>query len=145
MFSSSLYPILPEAIFMLSSAHPHSPKLQHLIVTFQGFCSYQSLECSGTSCLGAQQLCTLDSWTSGLQGTRRYRQWYCGPQPFQFLGPTGWGSLILPIWSPRMWWRTGWIESYGPSCLTLPLCLARRQLSGEGPGEAWVGGWELLG
>lgn len=41
-----------------------------------------------------------------------------------------------------MWWRTGWTESSGPSCLTLPLCLAPRQLSGEDPGEGWGGDWE---
>lgn len=64
------------------------------------------------------------------------------PRPFQFLGSTGWDSLTLPVWPPRMWWRTGWTESCGPSCLTLPLCLAPRQLSGEGPGEAWGGDWK---
>lgn len=67
-------------------------------------------------------------------------------------GPRPWASLPGPLSSaslsgPRMLWKTGWTESCGPLCLTLPPHPAPRLPSGEAgdtPGptesEAWVRG-----
>lgn len=79
----------------------------------------------------------LDSWVPKRQGGIGSGAVVHGH--FSSWPPLARGSLTVPVWPPRMWWKTGWTESCGPSCPTRPLCLAPRQLSGEGPGEAWLG------